>query len=255
MGWYKEGKVNVVAGQTSVTGVGTNFAANTLTGDAFIGPDGQWYEVINVPSPTTLSISPAYRSATVSNASYALMPVQGYQRDLAIAASNMLQQWGSTLAGLGTVSTENVVPVNKGGTGGATAALARAGLELKTGAVADVEGIATAGAIIERGSNTYGTYVKFAGGLLIGFGLQRSPTIAANTYAMTTVLTYPHQFLAGTFPSVSGIAYGLSSADHYGMYDMSAYTANRHISGTLAIRNGGTAQFFDVRYMVIGVWK
>lgn len=255
MGWYKEGKVNVVAGQTSVTGVGTNFAANSLVGDAFIGPDGQWYEVINAPSPTTLSISPAYRSATVSNASYALMPVQGYQRDLAIAASNMLQQWGSTLAGLGTVSTENVVPVNKGGTGGATAALARAGLELKTGAVADVEGIATAGAIIERGSNTYGTYVKFAGGLLIGFGLQRSPTIAANTYAMTTVLTYPHQFLAGTFPSVSGIAYGLSSADHYGMYDMSAYTANRHISGTLAIRNGGTAQFFDVRYMVIGVWK
>ncbi len=108
MGWYKEGKVNVVAGQTNVTGVGTNFAANSLVGDAFIGPDGQWYEVTNVPSATTLSISPAYRSATVSNANYALMPVQGYQRDLAIAAGNMLQQWGSTLAGLGTAATKNV---------------------------------------------------------------------------------------------------------------------------------------------------
>lgn len=138
MGWYKEGKVNVVAGQTNVTGVGTNFAANTLTGDAFIGPDGQWYEVINAPSPTTLSISPAYRSATASNANYALMPVQGYQRDLAIAAGDIIRQWGATLAALGTVSTENVVPVTKGGTGATTAATARTNLGLGTAAVANL---------------------------------------------------------------------------------------------------------------------
>ncbi|TDR46237.1 hypothetical protein EDF80_105272 [Pseudomonas brenneri] len=138
MGWYKDGKVNVVAGQTNVTGVGTNFAANTLTGDAFIGPDGQWYEVINAPSPTTLSISPAYRSATVSNANYAVMPVQGYLRDLAIVAGDIIRQWGATLAGLGTVSTENVVPVAKGGTGAITAAAARTNLGLGTAAVANL---------------------------------------------------------------------------------------------------------------------
>ena len=33
MGWYKAGKVNVVAGQTSVAGVGTDFAANSLVGE------------------------------------------------------------------------------------------------------------------------------------------------------------------------------------------------------------------------------
>lgn len=135
MGWYKEGKVNVVAGQTNVTGVGTNFAANTLTGDAFIGPDGQWYEVINVPSPTTLSISPAYRSATASNANYAVMPVQGYQRDLAIVAGSIIQQWGATLAGLGDVSAQDIVPVTMGGTGAATAPAARAALGLGTASV------------------------------------------------------------------------------------------------------------------------
>jgi hypothetical protein len=138
MPWYKTGKVNVVAGQTSVTGVGTDFAANSLVGDAFIGPDGQWYEVTNVPSATTLSISPAYRSATASNVNYALMPVQGYQRDLAIAAGGIIQQWGSTLAGLGAVSTENIVPVAKGGTGGTTQGEARTGLGLGTSAVATI---------------------------------------------------------------------------------------------------------------------
>lgn len=167
MAWYKTGKVNVVAGQTSVTGVGTDFAANSLVGDAFIGPDGQWYEVTNAPSATTLSISPAYRSATVSNANYALMPVQGYQRDLAIAAANMLQQWGAVLAGLGTVSTENVVPVTKGGTGGTTPAAARSGLQLGSAAIADVVGLISSGAIIEQGSNANGGYTKFADGTMI----------------------------------------------------------------------------------------
>lgn len=143
MPWYKVGKVNVVSGQSSVMGVGTDFAANSLVGDAFIGPDGQWYEVINVPSPTTLSISPAYRSATVSNANYALMPVQGYQRDLAIVAGGIIQQWGATLAGLGTVSTENIVPVTKGGTGAATSAAARSNLGLGSAAVAPIVGTVT----------------------------------------------------------------------------------------------------------------
>ncbi len=255
MPWYRAGTVSVTLNSNAVIGTGTAFVANSRVGDAFLGPDGGWYEVTNIASDSAMSIAPNYRGATNAAGVYALTPVQGYTKDLADQARAMIQQWGSTLAGLGTVSTENVVPVTKGGTGGNTAALARSGLGLKTGAVADVEGIATAGAIIERGSNTYGTYVKFAGGLLIVFGMQRSPTIPANSFAMTTTLTYAHQFLEGTVPSVSGVACGLAGGDHYGMYDMNPYSANKHISGTVAIRNGVTAQFFDVRYMAIGVWK
>ncbi|QJI21395.1 MULTISPECIES: phage tail protein [unclassified Pseudomonas] len=191
MPWYKVGKVNVVSGQSSVMGVGTDFAANSLVGDAFIGPDGQWYEVINVPSPTTLSISPAYRSATVSNANYALMPVQGYQRDLAIVAGGIIQQWGATLAGLGTVSTENIVPVTKGGTGAATSAAARSNLGLGSAAVAPIVGTVTQsggvpnGAIIERGSNANGSFTRYADGTLECWHTTNPVTHAAGAEVIT----------------------------------------------------------------------
>lgn len=254
MGWYKEGKVNVVAGQTNVTGVGTNFAANTLTGDAFIGPDGQWYEVINAPSPTTLSISPAYRSATVSNANYALMPVQGYQRDLAIAAGAIIQQWGSTLAGLGTVSTENVVPVAKGGTGGTTAALARSALGLKSAAVADIVGLIADGAIMEAGSNAIGEYWRFANGLLINKAKLTSASIAANTTSLVSG-TYPYQFLPGSQPSPVGMVRAGASIDHYGIIGGSQSDGGSHSSVVFFVRNGGTAQTFQIWYISIGVWK
>jgi hypothetical protein len=107
-------------------------------GDAFIGPDGGQYEVTNIASDTAMSISPNYRSATVGVGAYALMPVQGYTKDLADQARAMIQQWGGTLAGLGSVSTENIVPVAKGGTGGTTQATARSGLGLGSSATANI---------------------------------------------------------------------------------------------------------------------
>ncbi|MFG0268435.1 phage tail protein [Pseudomonas sp. zjy_14] len=176
MPWYKTGTVAITAGQTTVTGTGTNFSANGRVGDAFLGPDGRWYEVTNIASGTVLSILPAYQGSTVSGGSYAITPVQGYTKALADKFNDIANTWGSTLAGLGAVSTENVVPVNKGGTGGNTAALARSGLGLKAAAVADIVGTvsqsggAPTGAVMEIGSNANGHYVKFACGLMICFG-------------------------------------------------------------------------------------
>jgi len=46
----------------------------------------------------------------------------------------MIQQWGSTLAGLGSVSTENIVPIAKGGTGSNSAAGGRTNLGLGSAA-------------------------------------------------------------------------------------------------------------------------
>eukprot|EP00659_Diplonema_papillatum_P005202 gene5202-7936_t len=142
-------------------------------GDAFLGPDGGWYEITNIASNTALSITPNYRSATNAAGVYALAPVQGYTKDLADQARAMIQQWGATLAGLGSVSTENIVPVAKGGTGGSTQAAARNGLGLGSAAVAallgpvsQVGGVPT-GAVFESGSNANGTYVKFADGTMI----------------------------------------------------------------------------------------
>lgn len=217
MPWNRTGTVAITAGQTTVTGSGTNFSANARVGDALLGPDGDWYEVTNIASATVLSILPPYKGATVSGGSYAITPIQGYDKSLRDAISSILQQWGSTLAGLGSVSTENVVPVAKGGTGATSAAdartalgigsvatenvlplakggtggknqaEARTALGLKSAALADILGTVSqsggvpTGAIIERGSNANGEYTKFADGTLECFhpGYTSVPTMVA----------------------------------------------------------------------------
>ncbi|MBV7571792.1 hypothetical protein KW846_03680 [Pseudomonas sp. PDM32] len=130
MPWYRAGTVTVTNGSTTVTGVSTDFAANARVGDAFIGPNGALHEVTNIASATVLAIYPPYAGVTVGGAGYTVAPVQGYVKQLADQARDILQQWGTTLAGLGSVSTENIVPVAKGGTGGTTQATARNGLGL-----------------------------------------------------------------------------------------------------------------------------
>ncbi|MNJ49711.1 hypothetical protein D3C77_449570 [compost metagenome] len=75
-----------------------------------------------------LSIFPAYQGSTVANGSYGLAPMQGYVKESADRLRQFVDQFGATLAGLGSVSVEDVVPVAKGGTGGKTQAEARAGI-------------------------------------------------------------------------------------------------------------------------------
>lgn len=140
--WFTEGTVAVTNGNAVVTGTGTKFS-NCRAGDMFVGPDAGIYQVINPLSDTSLSIAPAYRGSTSTGAGYGIVPVNGYPKALADAVNLMVQQWGATLAGLGTVSTENVVPVAKGGTGGATQAAARTGLGLGTAATRTVGTAAT----------------------------------------------------------------------------------------------------------------
>lgn len=84
MAWYKTGTVSVSTGATSITGVGTKFASNARVGDGFRGPDGEWYEVVNIASETTLGIFPAYVGATVAGSvNWMIAPLQGYNKDSA----------------------------------------------------------------------------------------------------------------------------------------------------------------------------
>lgn len=140
MPWYRTGQVAITAGQTTVTGTGTNFTANARVGDAFQGPDGRWYEVTNIASATVLSILPAYQGASVSGGTYGLAPMQGYVKESADRLRQLVEQYGATLAGLSPVASQTVVPVSMGGTGGATAAAARANLGLGTAAVGVLTG-------------------------------------------------------------------------------------------------------------------
>lgn len=195
MPWHRLGTVSVTLNSSTVTGVGTGFAANTRIGDAFIGPDGRQYELGNVASDTVISIVPAYQGPTASGATYAVVPVQGYQKGLSDQVRDWVNTYGSKMAALGTTGNYDVLPVNKGGTGGADQATARAGLGLGSvavenvvpigkggtgntlgiasklygsgmvGAVTQSGGIAT-GTVLERGSNTNGEYIKYADGTL-----------------------------------------------------------------------------------------
>lgn len=162
MPWYRAGTVSVTLNSNAVIGTGTAFVANSRVGDAFLGPDGGWYEITNIASNTALSITPNYRGATNAAGVYALTPVQGYTKDLADQARAMIQQWGAIAAGLGTVSTENIVPVAKGGTGGATQAAARSGLGLGSAATLNA-GLAD-GNLLPWGAYGFGGYAPIIPG-------------------------------------------------------------------------------------------
>jgi hypothetical protein len=180
--------------------------------------------------------------------------VQGYTRDLADQAKKMLNDWGATLAGLGTVSTENVVPLNKGGTGSSTAASARSNLGLGTAAVAELVGLAASGAVMEFGSNANGEYWKFANGMLVCTGMFVTASIAANTISAVQG-NYPHLFAAGTTPALSALARADTALDHYGIVGGNQNATNATSAINLHLRSGPSAQTYKVWYTASGRWK
>ncbi|WP_454869450.1 hypothetical protein [Pseudomonas gorinensis] len=98
MTWYKTGTASVTSGSNAVIGTGTSFIANSRVGDAFRGPDGEWYEVTNIASDTALSIAPNYQGATVAAGVYSLAPMQGYVKDSADALRAATQVIASGVA-------------------------------------------------------------------------------------------------------------------------------------------------------------
>jgi len=98
MGWYKTGTASVTSGSNAVIGTGTSFIANSRVGDAFRGPDGEWYEVTNIASDTAMSIAPNYQGATVVAGGYSLAPMQGYVKDSADALRAATQVIASGVA-------------------------------------------------------------------------------------------------------------------------------------------------------------
>lgn len=120
MTWYKIGKVDVTLGSNTVVGTGTSFISNSRVGDAFRGPDGEWYEVINIASDTALSIAPDYKGASLAGGVYSVAPMQGYVKASADALRLAVNQYGEKLELLGTTGNYDILPKEKGGTGTAT---------------------------------------------------------------------------------------------------------------------------------------
>ncbi|WP_434695154.1 hypothetical protein [Pseudomonas sp. Z1-14] len=139
MPWYKSGTVSVTLNSNAVIGTGTAFIANSRVGDAFRGPDGAWYEVVNIASDTAMAISPNYQGATNAAGVYALAPMQGYVKDSADALRALVNTYGAKLAALGTTGNYDILPVSKGGTGGTDQPTARNNLGLGTVATVNIQ--------------------------------------------------------------------------------------------------------------------
>lgn len=196
MPWYREGTVAVTAGQTTVTGTGTNFSLNARVGDAFQGPDGRWYEVANIASAAVMGILPAYQGATVASGVYGLAPMQGYVKEAADRLRQIVNQFGGTLALLGNpadvaalrtnigaasrgansditslVGLTTALSIAQGGTGATTQADARAALGAAgrgaNGDISSLNGLTTA-LSVEQGGTGGKTQADARAGLGLG---------------------------------------------------------------------------------------
>lgn len=250
--WFTEGAVTVSNGNAVVTGVGTKFS-NCRSGDMFVGPDNGIYQVINPSSDTSLSISPAYRGSTASGATYGIVPVNGYPKLLADAVNQMVQQWGVTLAGLGAVSTENVVPISKGGTGATTQAAAYSALGGKSAGKADIIGTVAqsggtpTGAIIERGTNANGDYVKFADGTLVCHSTTIAITLSSASGSATWTFPAAFAFTPNCYVNI---------ADASAVNEFSGNNRMRNVTTSSAMIsiNSSVQQAYYVRASAFGRW-
>ncbi|RMM03282.1 hypothetical protein ALQ86_200101 [Pseudomonas amygdali pv. eriobotryae] len=161
MPWYKSGTVSVTQNSNAVIGTNTAFIANSRVGDGFRGPDGGWYEVTNIASNTAMSIAPNYQGATNNAGGYALAPLQGYVKDSADALRALVNQFGSTLAVLGTSGTRE-------GVRGALSAAASG----NNGDIVSLSGLTTALTIEQGGTGkkTAGEAIQALGGVRLGAG-------------------------------------------------------------------------------------
>ncbi|MGF0237594.1 hypothetical protein ACQR3P_01725 [Rhodococcus sp. IEGM1300] len=100
MSWYKSGTVSVAQNSNAVIGTGTAFILNGRVGDAFVGPDGEMYEVANIASDTALAISTPYKGPTIAVGHFALIPIQGYVKDTADALRQASNQIADSIDGL-----------------------------------------------------------------------------------------------------------------------------------------------------------
>ena len=204
MSWYRTGRVAVTNGSKTVTGVGTLFTTAVNVGDAFalvdanLNPTGAWYEVEAVVSNTEITLKQSYAGTTGSNKQYCVFNLVGNmttpsfaQRLATFFASfqSLIDKPTATPTALGIPVADENGDIDSGWLKDASASV-KGVVELATsaevlagtdttravtpdtltdkilGTVSQVGGVPT-GAIIERGSNSNGEYVKFADGTVI----------------------------------------------------------------------------------------
>ncbi|BBD01829.1 tail fiber domain-containing protein [Sphingobium sp. YG1] len=98
--WYSAGTVNVTNGQRLVTGNGTDFVANVLSGQGFIVGDKPPIEIEQVISATQLMLRTAWLGAS-GTIGYSIIPTQSLMKDLADRAAELIGSFASVRDGIG----------------------------------------------------------------------------------------------------------------------------------------------------------
>ncbi|KAA5661914.1 hypothetical protein F3G64_33970, partial [Pseudomonas aeruginosa] len=114
---------------------------------------------------------PNYQGSTASGQSSAVAPILGYDKDLSDRFNLIANQWGATLAGIKPWALSANAAAARGDLGLGSAAVREAlggsgalySRDSILGAVSQASGIPS-GAIIERGANANGDYVRYADG-------------------------------------------------------------------------------------------
>ncbi|WP_079518052.1 hypothetical protein [Kosakonia radicincitans] len=201
----------------------------------------------------------ATASQAATNAAAANTTAQQAKTD-AVAANTAAQQAKTDAqAAAASINPDNLLQKANNLSELANKATARTNLELKSAALADILGTVSqsggvpTGAIIERGSNANGDYVKYADGTLICW-FNNATTVttssaAGNLYvSSTTTFTFPAAFSAlpvvspaGRYISGGSVAWGIVRA-------VTATTAE--LFGLGFLTNGGVS----LGYVAVGRW-
>jgi len=152
----------------------------------------------------------------------------------------------TSLTGLTTA-----LSVAQGGTGNTTGTATRLAGGGILGTVSQSAGVPN-GAIFESGSNSLGTYVKFADGTMITITYNTGPwSVLANSLTVLGPFGNPGTFVNSVY-SVSVTAAPSATNDTYGV--VTAYPASTS-SAVFVFRNGATAQnLSNIKITCIGRW-
>ncbi|MBC3375812.1 hypothetical protein HU762_17820 [Pseudomonas sp. SWRI92] len=178
------------------------------------------------------------------------------------AQSNFDELYTALGAAGSPVALPAALPITKGGTGGTTQAAARIALGLKSAAVADIVGPVSqsggvpTGALIERGSNANGQFVKYADGTLIcwGSGSGNVDTAVSTLYGTTSGTLYSTVVVVPLpFSFVSTTTYGTwCKSNDRGLAEL---TVNKTASQFgVQLRHQTTGNLVNFDFLAIGRW-
>lgn len=222
--WYAVGTASVTAGSATVTGQSSNWLSGGIIAGDYFWAAGDMVPILTVNSNTSITLTDGWTGANRTTASYKIIPASDAVRVLtATRAVLSLLTNGNVEAVAGLTLAANKAPYATGsgalalhdqttfgraiqgltgsnggfirGTGAGTAVM-----QAIVGSVAQSGGVPT-GAIIERGSNANGEFVRFADGTQICLHILTPIDITSPSGAFFTSSTigwtFPASFAAG----------------------------------------------------------